>query len=40
VDSRLTPLDESQTELVAELTRRWGLGSSTTRVTEALAAYA
>jgi 5'-3' exonuclease len=40
VDSRLTSLDETQTALVAELTERWGLGSSATRVTEALASYA
>jgi 5'-3' exonuclease len=40
VDSRLRPLDEAQTAVVAQLTEQWGLGSSADRVTEALASYA
>ena len=40
VDSALVPLTEERSATVAELTKRWGLGSSAGRVTEALAAYA
>jgi 5'-3' exonuclease len=39
VDSGLAPLTEAQHAAVAELTDRWGLGSSATRVAEALSTY-
>jgi 5'-3' exonuclease len=40
VDSTLAPLSDSKAAVVNELSERWGLGSSASRVSEALAAYA